>query len=103
MSASSEELINTLKTCTPNVYFQPMEDAKMTYPCITVVKRYSNQKHADNSNYSVHVAYWCTVIDTIPDSDIQAKVMSTIPMCRWENDFITGGLYHSVFTIYKRL
>lgn len=103
MAKASDELIARLQTCAPKVYFKPPAKSQLDYPCIVVEKKYADQKYADNRNYSTHIAYQILVMDTVPDGDIQAKVIEEFNMLHWDNDFTADGIYHSAFTLFYRI
>lgn len=82
-----------------NVYFQPPENVKMSYPCI-VYSRISNfTENADNIDYLKYRGYTITVIDKNPDSIIAERVES-LQFCEFERSFTADGLNHFVYTLY---
>ena len=58
-----------------NVYFQPPESVKMTYPAIVYKRSDIQNIHADNNPYLQFHGYEITVIDRNPYSDIPKKIL----------------------------
>jgi len=88
-----------LKTLCDNVYFQPPEDVKMTYPCIVYEPNPADTTFADNHPFSVTDSYQVTVIDEDPDSPIPKQVR-LLPMTRHNRSYAAEQLNHTVFTIF---
>ena len=82
-----------------NVYFQPPESIKMSYPCIVYNIASGDTKYADNKQYSFKFRYNVTLIDKNPDSLFVNKIMS-LPSCKFDRHFAKDGLNHFVFNIY---
>ena len=82
-----------------NVYFQPPDDAQMTYPCIVYERDIASRKAADNIAYSWTQRYQVTYMDYNPDSDVITALME-FPLSRHDRHFATSGLNHDVFVIY---
>lgn len=97
--ARRKALNDTLLTICPNVYFQPPESVKMTYPAIRYKRSAIDQQSADNQPYLTHVRYELTVIDRNPDSDIVDAVMR-LPFCSHNRSYTSENLNHDVFIIY---
>lgn len=93
------ELQTILKGIAPNVYFQPPNGLKMTYPCIVYARDNTHTQHADNVLYKDTKRYAVTVIDRDPDSLIPDKVLR-LPMCAHDRFFTSDDLNHDVFTLY---
>ena len=82
-----------------NVYFQPPENLKISYPCI-IYKRNDLYNHfADNTPYISDKQYMVTVIDKNPDSAIPDKV-AALPKSRYDRHYTADNLNHDVFTLY---
>lgn len=92
-----EKLVNILGS--PNVYFQPPENIKMSYPAIRYKRSKINKTFANNQTYNKTLRYEVTVIDYDPDSEIVSKV-SELPMCSHDRNYQSDNLNHDVFTIY---
>lgn len=82
-----------------NVYYQPPESIKMSYPAIVYERENIRNNFANNSVYKQAHAYKVTVIDYDPDSEIVEKV-SALPMCSFSRHFPSDNLNHDVFTLY---
>jgi len=82
-----------------NVYFQPPETLKMSYPCIVYAWSGNEVYHADDRPYRVKRKYSATVIDPNPDSEIPDKI-AEMPMTELNRTYTTERLNHYVFTIY---
>lgn len=83
----------------PNVYFQPPESVKMSYPAIVYTLSSIGNNHANNNVYLQSFSYEITVIDYDPDSKI-AMTISKLPKCRFNRHFKSDNLNHYVFTLY---
>lgn len=93
------QLHELLTEITPHVYFTPPEDLKITYPCITYERDYTETAFADNGVYRNTKRYLVTVIDQDPDSDIPERV-SNLPLCRFSRFFAADQLNHDIFNLY---
>lgn len=82
-----------------NVYFQPPETVKLSYPAIVYSREPIENRYANNGVYMQFVRYSVTVIDKNPDSEIVPKI-SLLPMCRHDRHFKSNNLNHDVFTLY---
>jgi hypothetical protein len=93
-----EELCNILGT--RNVYFQPPESIKLSYPCIVYSKSDIDTRSANNRIYTSINQYQLTVMDEDPDSEIHEKILSYFQMCRFDRAFASNNLNHKVLTLY---
>lgn len=82
-----------------NVYYQPPESVKLSYPAIVYSRSDIKNTFADNDVYKQSNGYQLTVIDDDPDSIIVQKI-SALPMCTFNRNFKADNLNHDVFTIY---
>lgn len=82
-----------------NVYFQPPESVKMSYPAIVYGLDGIDNTFADNRNYLARGIYSITVIDKNPDSIIRGRVNSLL-RCRFNHHYQKDNLNHDVFTSY---
>lgn len=82
-----------------NVYFQPPEGFKMSYPCIVYEREKITSDHANNKPYLHHKRYSVTVIDKDPESLIPDKI-AAFPTCQHDRHFVSDNLHHDVFTLY---
>lgn len=93
------ELQALLKTLCANVYFQPPDGTKMTYPCITYERDTGVTLFADNLPHRIETRYMVTIIDRDPDSAIRDKV-AFLPSCTFNRSFPADNLNHDVYTLY---
>lgn len=84
---------------TRNVYYQPPESVKMTYPAIVYSRNRIENTFANDNVYSQNHSYQVTVIDKDPDSEIVERV-SKLPLCSFDRHFISDNLNHDSFTLY---
>lgn len=82
-----------------NVYFQPPENIKMTYPCIVYQRNYALDQFADNEHYSHKKRYQVTIIDPDSDSDIPDKV-AFLRYATFLRFYIVDNLNHDVYNVY---
>lgn len=82
-----------------NVYFQPPETMKLSYPCIVYSRTGMPNRFADNLPYKQDRKYQITVIDKNPDSTIPDRVC-LLPLVRFTNHFTSENLNHDVFELY---
>lgn len=82
-----------------NVYFQPPESVKMSYPAIVYSRDNIENQFADDSVYLQRVRYRVTVIDRDPDS-VYVKKVSQLPKCRFDRHYSSDGLNHDSFILY---
>ena len=83
-----------------NVYYQPPESVKLTYPAIVYSKNTRNTTFADDVPYVTKRSYTVTLIYTDPDSELPDK-LSALPKCGFERNFVSDNLYHEVYVIYE--
>lgn len=83
-----------------NVYFQPPEGFKLSYPCITYefVDIYS--AYADDTHYKLRDKYRVTLISKDGDPDNVRKLLLGLPFSSFERRFISDNLYHDVISTY---
>lgn len=99
--ANRIDLQNMLETIlgSRNVYFQPPESVKISYPAIVYGLDNINNTFADDSVYLSHKRYSITVIDKNPDSTIVDKI-AVLPACRFNRHYKSENLNHYVFSLY---
>lgn len=93
------QLHQILTALTPNVYFTPDSNTRMSYPCIVYQRDYADTKHADNGVYSHTKRYQVTVIDHNSDSEIPDKV-AALPRCLFSRFYAAEQLNHDVFNLF---
>ena len=100
--ASRIDLHNELCTLlgSRNVYFQPPETIKMSYPCIVYHRDDVETEHADDRIYKHRNRYTITVIDSDPDSKTPDMIMLHFMMCRFDRSFVFDNLNHTNLILY---
>lgn len=81
-----------------NVYYQPPESVKMSYPAIVYSLKNMKNNFANNSVYTQYTDYEIIVIDKDPDSEIVSKI-SKLPLCMFDRTYVSDNLNHTVFTL----
>ena len=82
-----------------NVYYQPPENLKMSYPAIKYSVNDIDVKKADNTAYIFNKRYEVTVIANRADNPVITKLLA-LPTCSYDRQYKTDGLYHDVLTLY---
>lgn len=95
------KLSQLLKTTlgSDNVYFQPPQNIRMTYPAIVYALTDMDVIHANNDPYNIEKGYLVTLIGSDPDSEVINK-LARLRKCEFNRQFVADGLYHTVYTIY---
>lgn len=99
MSRPRQGLSEILHAFCDNVYFQPPNGYRLTYPCIIYERKTGDTIYADNLPYRYEKAYTITVIDPDPDTPIPDKI-AMLPMCKEDRFFTSDNLNHYVYSIY---
>lgn len=92
-----EELCELLGT--RNVYFQPPESIKLSYPCIIYSRSGVTKQNANNRLYKSVNEYGIIVIDANPDSSIPDDILNHFPMCRFDRSYTSNNLNHTSLTL----
>ena len=82
-----------------NVYYQPPESIKMTYPAIVYSKAKIDTRVANNKKYNTITRYDITVIDRMPDNPVVQKLLE-LPYCSYDRQYKSDNLNHDVLTLY---
>ena len=82
-----------------NVYYDPPETLKISYPAIIYSKSGLKNKKADDANYHINTIYDITVIDKRPDNAAIKKLLE-LPYCSYDRHFVSDNLHHDTLTIY---
>ena len=90
-------LVNALGS--KNVYFQPPESVKLTYPCIIYEEIKGASIRASDLLYLYRKAYSGVIIDKNPDSEIPDRVRY-LHLCDMGKPYKSDNLNHWPFTIY---
>ena len=96
--ATRLELHNKLTEVLANVYYQPPETFKMTYPCIVYSLENDKARHADDRIYNRKKRYSVTIIDRNPDS-ASPDIFSEKFGVRMERHYTADNLHHFSYTI----
>ena len=97
---SYSDLGDKFKTIVPNVYFQPPETVKLSYPCIVYALSSIDHQYADNKTYIGKRRYEATLITKDPADDGVDKIVNTFELCKFDRFFTSNNLNHNVFVIY---
>lgn len=81
-------------------YFVAPSNIGMQYPCIKYNLSGVLTRYANNRKYLVANEYTIIVIDECEESEIVSNVMSHELPFRFDRQYISDGLYHTVFTLY---
>lgn len=83
-----------------NVYFQPPDGAKMSYPCIVYQRDNTSTQFAGNLPYRNQQRYQVTLISRNPDQDAMREAIEALPTSIFNRYYSAEGLNHDVFLIY---
>ena len=84
---------------TRNVYFQPPESMKISYPAIIYSRNEIRNRSANNGIYIQRDMYQIIVVDPNPDS-IYVRAVSQLPTARHSKHYTKDNLNHDVFSIF---
>ena len=82
-----------------NVYFQPPESLKISYPAIIYSLNDIDPVFADNKKYSKNKSYQAILIDEDPDS-VYVDALEDLSFCRFDRHYVSDNLNHFTFTLY---
>ena len=82
-----------------NVYFQPPESVKLSYPAIVYAIKDVETTFADNRAYLKAPSYEVTLIDKNPDNAFVEAILD-IPYCTFDRHYKVDNLNHYVFTLF---
>ena len=84
-----------------NVYFQPPETIKMSYPAIVYDLYRVNQRFADDTNYRIMPGYSVTIIDRNTELDWINDMLEAFPKyCSLERTYTADNLVHYSFILF---
>lgn len=81
------------------VYYNPPESIKMSYPAIVYSKEQLDSKFANDGKYLNNTSYSITLMSRIPDDPIAKKILN-LPLTSYNKTFVSENLYHEIITIY---
>lgn len=84
-----------------NVYYNPPETQKMSFPCIVYNRSYIENIHADNIKYLDYTTYKITVVSKNPDHPA-IKAILNLPMTKYSANFTKDGYYHNVIILNQK-
>lgn len=82
-----------------NVYYQPPENLKISYPAIVYSKEDIDIKYANNKNYNNTNRYNIIVIDKLPDNNVINKILQ-LPLSSYDRHYNEDNLNHDSITLY---
>lgn len=82
-----------------NVYYQPPESTKMSYPAIKYSKSTIRSTYANDRKYGTRDCYQLIVISKLPDDPVIKKLLE-LPYCSYDRHYIADNLNHDSLTIY---
>ena len=94
LQSKLEELLGS-----KNVYYQPPESFKMSYPAIKYIRDNIDKKVANNSAYLLKNRYQIIVISKKPDDPVVEKLLD-LPLCSFDRHYVSDNLNHDVLTLY---
>lgn len=98
------ELQNILETYgdgnRKDVYFQPPESIRMSYPAIVYELSGLSDNKANNSAYFLGREYSVTYMTNDPDNELVDVFETFFKFCKFSRSFISNGLNHYIFTLY---
>lgn len=102
MSEKRIEIGNKLKLILGNnrTYYQPPENIKLVYPCAIYSLDGIESKNADDRVYFKRNRYTVIFITTDPDNNYYDGLIDNFDIVRFDQRYISDGLYHDVYTIY---
>lgn len=81
------------------VYYQPPESIRMSYPAIVYSREGTHSRKADDAIYIRSNRYTITVISKRPDHPVINKLLE-IPYCSYDRPYVVDNLHHDTFTLY---
>lgn len=82
-----------------NVYYQPPETVKISYPAIVYMKDDIDSKYANDKKYLNTKRYEIIVIDKKPDNEAVDKILE-LPLSSFDRHYTSDNLHHDVITLY---
>ena len=83
-----------------NIYFQPPEGFKLTYPCIVYQKDTADHMFADNKVYQFTQAYQLTYMDKNPDNTVVERILKEFKWAKYGRNFKADNINHDVIIIF---
>lgn len=83
-----------------NVYYQPPESIKLSYPCFIYELSGGKKEQADDTMYLFTRRYEGTYITRDPDHTLIETLLKHFKHISYDRRFVSNNLYHDTFTIY---
>lgn len=82
-----------------NVYFEPPESFKLSYPCIVYFLDDNYEKMADNDQYGLSKRYAMTYLTLGVEDDMVDK-LERLRFCHMTRHYTNSNLHHYAYTIF---
>lgn len=82
-----------------NVYYQPPDSQKMSYPAIRYDRSTIDSKRANNTTYTMFDCYEIIVIDKKPDNPVIRKLLE-FKHSSFDRHYVSNNLHHDVIKLY---
>lgn len=82
-----------------NVYFDPPESFKLSYPCIVYSMNAHHERMADNEQYNLAKRYSLIYITQKADDPMVDKI-ELLQYCSLNQSYTSSNLHHYAYTIY---
>lgn len=82
-----------------NVYYEPPEGYKLSYPCFVYQLEDVYRRPADNIGYSLRNRYQITLIDRVPDNPARDELLR-LSYCSFDRSYKSDNLEHYIFHLY---
>jgi hypothetical protein len=83
-----------------NVYYQPPENFKLSYPCIVYESNKKDINYANDRVYTRTNSYTLTLIYKTADYELVDKILDEFVLIRHDRTFKSDNLYHDVYNLY---
>lgn len=83
-----------------NVYYQPPENFKLSYPCIVYEANKKDITYANDRVYSHENRYTVTLIYKNADYELTNSILYEFSLIRHDRTFKSDNLYHDVYNLY---
>lgn len=100
LQAALQAIIGVRSDGKANVYFQPPESVKLSYPCIIYKRNGGDTEHADDRPYRFTVSYEILLIDKNPDSEFIEKLAMAFPTIEYKRHYVSDNLNHDAFSLF---
>ena len=80
------------------VYYNPVANTKLEYPCIIYRRKGIHQRHADDIQYHTHTSYQLTIIDKRVESPVVDALLEN-QYCTYNNEFVSENMNHTIMTL----